>query len=104
MGTRAKQARKERRRPDGKTWSQADVAREAKVSQNTVWAIENDETFDSRMLLKVAKALDVNPYWLKDGTLPKSYAAWRRTLEELPPHVRKQVEDFADFAAKRSDS
>jgi transcriptional regulator with XRE-family HTH domain len=62
LSERAKDARKEL------GLSQQQVAKKAGVTQGTIGNIESGERKVPRELLAIAKALEVRPQWLKDGT------------------------------------
>ncbi len=64
MTTLSERLKKER---EAKGWSQDDLAREAKIRQSFIGALEAKGQRTSGYLPEIAHALGVDAYWLKTG-------------------------------------
>lgn len=61
-------ARKQKSTRDGLEFTQQDLATKAGVTQGSIGHLESGRTSTSRRLTSIAKALDVDPVWLAEGS------------------------------------
>lgn len=84
---RVKEARQSSVDRGGQKLSQADLAALIGCSPATISAIERGVPRDSKKLRAIARALEVNYYWLLDGTKPMEISKASSNASPTPNHL-----------------
>lgn len=82
-GQRLRDARKK------KGLSQAALAKLAGCKQPTIFSIENGDTQSTGLTVILSKILDISPFWLEYGTLPRE---WK--VQSLDSVTQEAIEIF----------
>jgi transcriptional regulator with XRE-family HTH domain len=94
MSTFGERVRRERRARD---LTQAGLGQLVGAVQQTIYQIEKGVAGETRFVVRIAQALDVNAEWLRTGQGPKTPADWAAYLDmtELSEDTREVLRVLA---------
>lgn len=88
LGDRVRQARNEHR------WTQAKLAKKAKMSQSTLAELEKGDSKESVHIVRLALALERSAYWLDSGKGPKTLGEVEQAMLELNDADQRVIMDM----------
>lgn len=96
VGERVRQVRQER------GWTQAELAKRAKIAQSSVSELERGDSRGSAYIVDIAVALGVSPFWLNSGKGRREMTKLERDyFGELSEREQQAVQDYIKFLIDR---